>query len=679
MIECGTCLAIVSGKFQIGLKVEGDGKLRQLSFGPQRWEEDKAPEFFPSYGDGWIYEPALAAVHHDGNVSTDLRVVSWTSEGDRTVIHLKDAVYPFEVDLHFRAIPNLGVIESWSVIRNGESGTVRLDAYASASADLGDGPLFLTQFHGDWADEANLYEERLGPGLKVLDSKLAVRAHQFRAPWFLVSRGGPASETEGDCFAGSLGWSGSYRFSFEMLPKGGMRAIAGINPFGAAYHLEPGTSLETPRLVWAYSDQGTGELSRNLHTYVRENSLRDGNRVRAVLLNNWEATYFSFDEAKIISLFDGARDLGMELFLLDDGWFGEKHPRDGDWQGLGDWMVDPKKLPNGLGVLPASAMAKGLRFGLWFEPEMVNPKSALFEDHPDWVIRQPNREMELQRSQMILDLSNPEVEAFAYSVLDDVLRANPGITYVKWDCNRYVTQPGSYYLGSGRQSQLSVAYVQALYRIMDRVAAEHPHVEIMMCSGGGGRVDYRAMSCAHEVWPSDMTDPMRRIFIQWGFSYFFPAIAVANHVTRWGERPLKFCFDVAMSGRLGMDVDVDKFSPEEKAYCRSAIATYKSIRETVQLGELYRLESPYAGPRSALMYTHNGQAVAFVYARGGVEAAPLRLRGLSAEQAYNVRELGLENEPATAVTLTGSELMEQGLPIPAMAEFGSHVFAIVPA
>jgi alpha-galactosidase len=668
------CLRIATAQAAISLTIDGDGRLLQHAFGRGTCGQETGQPAYPAFGDGWVYEPALSVVHSDGNTSTDLRVVRWTRDGNTTRIELKDAAYPFFVDLFFRTFPLEDVFETWTVLRHEEAGSVTLDAYASSSFDFGAGEFWLTQFHGDWADEANMVEEKLGYGIKVLDSKLGVRAHQFRAPWFILSKGSPASEDAGEVFGGSLAWSGSFRFSFEMLPKGQLQAVCGINPFASTYHLEPGESFETPRMVWVWSGNGTGELSRKLHQYMRREVLRDGDRPRPVLLNNWEATYFDFDEKKIVSLFDGARNLGMELFLLDDGWFGTKYPRDGDTQGLGDWATDPKKLPNGIKALTYAAQEKGLRFGLWFEPEMVNPKSELFEAHPDWLIQQPQREHRLQRNQMVLDLTRPEVREFVYTVLDKTLFENPGISFVKWDCNRYLTQPGSPYLGPDRQSHLQVDYVRALYDVMARLAKDHPSVEVMMCSGGGGRVDYGAMQFAHELWPSDMTDPIRRIFIQWGFSHFIPAMATANHVTRWGGRPLKFCFDVAMSGRLGMDVDVDKLSSEERAYAASAIADYKGIREVVQLGELYRLESPYLGPRSALMFVRGDRAVAFVYAREQTEAGTIRLKGLDPTARFRVKEIG--GETIAECQVSGSELMAKGLDLPALERYGSLVIEL---
>jgi len=657
----------------LGLFVADDGRLYQRAFGAKDADTAEGPLAFPASGDGWVYEPALGVTHVDGNTSTDLRVVKATTEGDLTKIEMKDSAYPFFVDLYFRSYPNDDVIETWTEIRHSENGNVVLDHFASSSPDFGTADHYLTQFRGEWADEANLTEEKLTYGVKTLDSKLGVRANQFRAPWFLLSKGAPAQEDSGEVVGGSLAWSGSFAFTFEVDPQHRLRAICGMNPYESAYHLRNGEVFATPKMVWGWSANGTGELSRNLHRWVRKNALRDGDKVGSILLNNWEATYFKFDEKKIVSLFDGAKALGMELFLLDDGWFGRKYPRDDDSQGLGDWMPDPKKLPNGLSALTDAAKKRGLRFGIWLEPEMVNPRSELFEKHPDWAIQQPKRELDLQRNQLILDLSRPEVKEYVFQVADRTLTENPDISYVKWDCNRYVTQPGSTYLGRERQSHLWIDYTRNLYDVFDRLAKKHPEVEIMMCSGGGGRVDYGATKYAHELWPSDRTDPVRRIFIQWGFSFFFPAIAICDHVTVTG-RPLKFSFDVAMSGRLGLDIDLDKLSASDRTLATVAIETYKGIRDVVQLGELYRLESPYDGPRSALMYQKGNRAVAFVYSLGDSVAAPLKLKGLDAGRTYRVRVLG---ETGAETTASGADLMKKGLAVPALGQYKSSVYEIV--
>ncbi|MBS1703825.1 MAG: alpha-galactosidase [Armatimonadetes bacterium] len=657
---------------KLTLIVDEERRLRLQGFGDID-HSASLPLAYPAAGDGWVFEPAISVVHADGNTSTDLRVIDAKYSEHELTVTLKDEVYDCRVALSIRANAETDVFETTARIENREAGEIVVEALASSSFDFGKADWHLTQFRGDWADEANMETERLGAGIKVLDSKLMVRAHQFTSPWFIVSNG-PLHETEGEVFGGSLAWPSSFQFVFEKMPKGNLVATCGYNPHGSRFHLQPGEALDAPTMIWAWSGEGSGDLSRKLHRYMRERVIRDGDRLRPILLNNWEATYFKFDEAKIESLFAGAKDLGMELFLLDDGWFGSKYPRDGDHQGLGDWMPDPKKLPHGLSRLTDAAKELGLRFGLWFEPEMVNPGSELCERHPDWLIQQPGRAYEPQRNQMILDLANPEVRDFAYNVLHETLSQYPGISFVKWDCNRYVTQPGSPYLPANRQSHLQIEYAKALDHIMDRLKEDHPEVEVMMCSGGGGRVDYRSMRCAHEVWPSDMTDPVRRIFIQWGYSHFFPAMALANHVTRWGERPLKFCFDVAMSGSLGMDVDVAQLSESDRCFAKSAIETYKRIRDVVQFGELYRLESPYDGARCSLLFRLGERAILFVYASTAVAASDLALRGLDEGQSYRVKEINTADGNGPEATLDFRHI----LALPEYVELTSSVFEITP-
>jgi len=674
MIDIRT-LPLKSAHAKLVFLIDAEGRLFQRPLTSNCEEDAEGHEALPCFGDGGTGEVALWAVHSDGNISTELRVREVSSIGDLTRIELVDPEYPFFVDLCIRVYAETDVFETWLEVRHDEAGPVLLRDFASSALAFGTGSFWLTQFRGDWADEANMVEEPLTYGVKVLDSKLGVRAQQFRHPWFLLAKDEEASEDSGEVVGGSLAWSGSYAFRFEIDELGSLRAFCGMNPFNSEYLLPASETFRTPAMVWGWSGSGTGTLSRNLQRWSRKHALRDADRRRSIVLNNWEATYFEFDETKIVSLFDGAKELGMELFLLDDGWFGRKYPRNDDSQGLGDWFTNEAKLPDGLGVLATEASDRGLRFGIWLEPEMLNPKSELFEAHPDWAIQLPKRALDLKRNQLVLDLTRPEVEAFVYDVADRVLRENLGISYVKWDCNRYLTQPGSPFLV--HQSHLWIGYVRALYRIFDRLAKEHPAVELMMCAGGGGRVDYGGMRYAHEFWPSDMTDPERRIFIQWGYSHFFPTVATSAHVTDMGNRPLKFAFDVAMSGRLGVDMDLDKLSVDERQFAKSAISLYKELAACVQQGTQYRLESPYAGPRSSLMYVEGGEAVVFVYSLGDAAAAPLPLKGLEPEATYSVSEINqLPGSAAVEVETTGGALTSDGLPIEAMSAHESKVFLL---
>jgi alpha-galactosidase len=663
--------AVQTKSFAVDFQVGDDGRLYQRAIGGSpSAKPSRNDESFPQAGDGYIWEPALQAVHADGNTSTTLLYDGVTRSqegGGRELIRIKlhDPSYPFEVTLCFRTLSEQDVIEQWTEIQHRERGEVKLEQMASSALLFTPTNVNLLHFFGDWAKEMQPFIEPLNPGTKVLDSKIGVRAHQFRNPSFVLSLDGAPQENSGRVLAGSLAWSGSFRFAFDNFATG-LRAVCGINPFASTYHLKPGEKFTTPTMIWTWSDQGLGDMSRKLHRWAREFALRDGNQARSVLLNNWEATGFDFDFNRIVSLYNPAKEIGTELFLLDDGWFANKYPRVNDNAGLGDWQPNWKRLPKGLAPLAAEANKRGLQFGIWIEPEMVNPKSDLFEKRPDWVIRQPKRELELQRNQLVLDLTRPEVQKFEWQVIQDVLGV-PGIAYAKWDCNRYLTQPGSSWLKPDRQSHLWIDYVQALYALMDKTARTFPKTELMLCSGGGGRVDYGALKYFHEFWPSDNTDPTVRIPMQWDYSYFFPAMSMASHVTHWGHRPMHFACGVAMSARYGMDLDLVKLSPEDKAICAGAIAAYKHIRDVVHLGDLYRLEDPHNAVRGAINYASPDQtkAVLFVFQLKEGAAQPVRPQGLNPAKRYSVREMN--PAPARAAlaqegkSFTGEELMRDGI------------------
>ena len=691
-------IGITTAHSALALFAGDDGRLYQLTYGraaapasvPKRTPNREA-EFHPQYGDGFICEPALQATHTDGNTSTALAYVRHQTTAldagvSLTRIELKDRFYPLFVTLCLKSYGQEDVIEQWTEIRHEEAGAVTLYRFASSAPVLKAKEYWLTQFQGDYSREATLAEEHLGPGLKVLDSKIGVRASRFRIPSFLLALNAPAKEEAGEVLGGSLAWSGSYQLAFELDWNNRLRALCGINPFASQYRLKPGRTFTTPAMLWTWSDQGKGQVSRNFHRWARRYGIRDAAQPRPVLLNNWEATGFKFDEPTIVSLFDGAKEIGAETFLLDDGWFGNRHPRNDDKAGLGDWQVNTNKLPHGLSFLAAEARRRGVNFGIWLEPEMVNPASDLFEQHPDWAIRQPHRELELSRNQLDLDLSRPEAHEFAWKVIDNTLGPNPGISYVKWDANRYVTQPGSPYLPPDEQSHLLIDYNFALYDVMARMVQKYPRVTAMLCSGGSGRVDYGALKYFHAFWPSDNTDPRNRVFIQWGFSHFFPAPTLCNHVTRMGKRPMKFAVDVALSGALGVDMDIRKLSPEECKTLAAGIALYKNdLRALVSQGDLYRLESPYDGPRAALNYvsSDHAHAVLFVYQlkTNGADQ-PLKLRGLEPQRHYRLREVNLPQDGSCRFAkqgqlLDGAALMSDGLLPPAHKEFDSSVIELV--
>ncbi len=665
-------LALKTKSLTIALQVGNDGRLYQqtVNAGPSNSKLVRDDEFYPQAGDGYVWEPALQVIHADGNTSTALMFDSLTQSNETpdittTRIRLRDSAYPFNVALCFRTHPDEDVVEQWVELNHTEKGAVTLQRVESSSLLLG-ADVHLTHFFGDWAKEMlSPISEKITPGTKVLDSKLGVRASQFRNPSFILSLGGAASETNGVVLAGSLAWSGSFQCEFDNNGRG-VRALAGINPFESALSLPAGKHFVTPTMLWVWSTNGLGDMSRKFHRWARGFGIRDGHTPRQVLLNNWEATGFDFDFNRILGLYAPAREIGTELFLLDDGWFGNKYPRVNDRAGLGDWQPNRQRLPNGLAPLASEAVKRGLRFGIWLEPEMVNPKSDLFDAHPDWVIRQPKRELELQRNQLVLDLTRPDVQAHEWNAIQSILSV-PDISYAKWDCNRYLTQPGSPYLAPSKQSELWVDYVHALYALMDKTAKAFPNTELMLCSGGGGRADYGALKYFHEFWPSDNTDPKVRVLMQWDYSYFFPVMALASHVTHWGNRPLHFACAVAMSARFGMDLDLTKLSVQDRAICAGAINAYKQIRDITQLGELYRLEDPHENFRGALNFVSpdRHRAVVFAFQLKDGTNRPVFPQGLDPDQHYTVRELipapGREAIPQERNTFTGAQLMHGGV------------------
>lgn len=679
----GKILKINTNNSSLTLFAGNDSLLYQLGYGSLQAPESTIPpkgiarekEFYPPSGNGFIAEPAIEVNHADGNTSTDLyyqnhEVKQIDSNIDLTVIHLKDPQYLFFVDIYIKSYKKEDILEMWTEIYHEENGAITLYKYASASPIFSAKNYWLTQFCGNYKREATLVEEKLSSGIKILDSKIGVRAHQMRIPSFMLSLNQPANEDSGEVYASSLSWPGGFQLAFDLDWNNNLRALSGINPYASKYILEKGTKFKTPVSIWTYSDSGKGQASHNLHTWAINYTVRDGKKERPVLLNNWEATHCDFDEKKIVSLFDGAKEVGIELFLLDDGWFGNgKYARDDDKHGLGDWDIDLKKLPSGLSYLCDEAAKRKIGFGIWLEPEMVNPKSLLNEKHPDWVITQAKRVPLYGRNQMILDLTRPEVQKFEWDeVIDKTLKPNPGISYVKWDANRYVTQPGSSYLPANKQSHLLIDYNNALLALMKKTKDNYPNVMMMLCAGGSGRTDYGSMQYFHSFWPSDNTDPLKRVFIQWGFSHIFPANTISAHVTRMGGRPMKFAIDVALSDAYGIDLDLGKLTPEEKKQIQSSVELYKkSLRPIVQQGILYRLSSPYENANASLSYISQDkdQAVIFVYQVEDGHNNKIKLKGLDPAKNYTLKELNLEVCKVSSFdldgkTVSGAELMSNG-------------------
>ncbi len=532
---------------------------------------------------------------------------------------------------------------------------------------------WLTEFSSDWAREGQLSSQQLQPGKKVIDTKLGSRAAMHAEPFFEIGLDGPVREHSGEVLMGTLGWTGNFRFTFEVDNVGYLRVIPGINPYASTYELKAGETFTTPEFIFTLSCDGTGQGSRNLHDWARRYSLKDGKGQRMTLLNNWENTSFNFDQERLASLMKEAKDLGVDMFLLDDGWFGNKYPRSNDRAGLGDWEPTKEKLPGGIAALVKSADDAGVKFGIWIEPEMVNPKSELYEKHPDWAIELPNRDTYYYRHQLVLDLSNPKVQDYVFGVVDRIMTENPEVAYFKWDCNSPITNIFSPY-SKDRQGQLYIDHVRGLYNVLRRVKEKYPDLPMMLCAGGGGRCDYEALKYFTEFWCSDNTDPIERIYIQWGFSQFFPAKAMAAHVTSWNRNTsVKFRTDVAAMCRLGFDIGLHELSADELDYCRQAVANWNRLQPAVMDGDQYRLVSPYATNHAAIEYVDKSKEKAVLFAynlspRFQEKLTAVKLQGLDPQRKYLVKEINLM--PGTksgfafdGKTFSGDYLMKVGLEV----------------
>jgi len=694
------------------LDAEKGMPLRQVYFGTRLSESEaaslkdagyKSHSAYPVYGHGSITMDALAATHVDGDMSLELTLTDWTSkeihepsngylaaaDAVEWRFSMKDKVYPFYVDVCYKAWKDVDMVETWTEIRSEEKGTVTLRRFDSAYLPVRRGDVWVSHLYGTWANEGRLVQEQLEPGTLKIENKDGIRNSHTSHAEVMFSLDGRPSELEGRVIGAALCYSGNYELSVITNDTDYHHFFAGISPDNSAWKLSQGETFRTPELALTYSEEGLSGASRNFHRWARAHRLAHGDRERKILLNSWEGVYFNINEPTMDKMMGDIASLGGELFVMDDGWFGDKYQRLIDNTALGDWVVDKKKLPHGIGWLVSKAAEHGIRFGIWIEPEMTNTKSELYEKHPEWIINSPSREPSTGRggTQLVLDLSNPEVQEFVFKVVDDLMAEYPDIDYIKWDANMPVQSHGSTYLKD--QSQLYIAYHQGFAAVCDRIRAKYPSVTIQACASGGGRANYGILPWFDEFWVSDNTDALQRIYMQWGTSMFFPSIAMASHIsavpnhTNRRVTPLKFRIDVAMSGRLGMELQPKDMSPEELDMCRKAIADYKSIRPVVQFGDLYRLVSPYEGKGLAsLMYCSEkkDEAVFFWWKTEHMYDQHLqrvRMAGLDPSRMYKVTELNRLSDyvlPFEGKSFSGAFLMENGLEIPYYPEpYGEQV------
>ena len=701
-------ISIHTDNVQLVLEVKSNGRLYQAYLGEklsegtplsllfmpqanQTWPMPAGNEVYPVMGTEDYFEPALQLTHNNGNPTSVLKYASHTQNArngaTETIVRLRDEKYPISVNLHYLAYTKEDVICQWAEIGHGEAKPISLGRYASGMLYFEEPTYYLTEFSGDWAREMQMSQVQLNFGRKTIDTRLGTRAAMLAFPFFEVGLGSPVSENHGKVLMGTIGWTGNFRFIFEVDHDNQLRVLAGINPDASTYTLDRGKTFKTPEFIFTLSTQGTGQGSRNFQRWALNHRLYMAQEDRMTLLNNWENTYFDFDEQKLNNLFGQAKNLGVDLFLLDDGWFGNRYPRNNDKAGLGDWQANRAKLPGGIPALVKGANEQGVDFGIWIEPEMVNPESELARKKPHWILRLPDREPYLFRHQLVLDLTNPEVQDFVFGVIDGLMKENPNIKFMKWDCNSPITNIFSPHL-KARQGNLYVDYVRGLYAILNRVQAKYPKLYMMLCSGGGGRCDFEALKYFTEFWCSDNTDPVERIYIQWAFSHFMPAKALCSHVTDWNKKAsVKFRLDVDFSCKLGFDLDLKYLSADDLAYCQAAIKEYNRLKPVIFSPNLYRLVSPYETNHCALMRVNDNQTHALLFAydlhpRYGETIINTRLQGLDPTATYRVREIclmpGHESRlPFHNQTFTGDYLHKVGLKVLGGNQLDSRIIELV--
>ena len=650
----------------------------------QQPSADGRMDVYPAYGMNTPAEPAFAVTHADGSMATVLNATGVDTRNDGnatlTTIHTADPVYPVMVDIVFKAYRDVDMIETWTEVSTKEKG-VTLTRFASGMLPIRRGDVWVSHLYGSWANEAQLVEEPLTPGELIIRNNDGTRNSHTDHGEVMLSLDGKARENSGDVIGAAICYSGNYRLRLVTDDTEYHYFFAGINEDNSEYHLKKGETFKTPHLALTFSKQGLSGASRNFHSWGRKYMMLHGDKERKILLNSWEGVYFNINQEGMDQMMGDIASMGGELFVMDDGWFGDKYPRNVDNSSLGDWVVDKRKLPEGIEGLLRDAKKHGVKFGIWIEPEMTNSVSELYEKHPDWVLKAPGRDPVLGRggTQLVLDLSNPKVQDFCFKIVDDLMSRYPEIDYIKWDANMPILNHGSQYLPLAEQSHLYIKYHEGFAKVCERIRQKYLDLTIQACASGGGRANWGVLPWFDEFWVSDNTDALQRIYMQWGTSYFFPAIAMASHIsivpnhTVFRTTSLKYRIDVAMSGRLGMEIQPKNMTDEEKAQCRKAIEEYKRIRPVVQFGDIYRLLSPFDHKGAAsLMYVteQKDRAVFYWWKTESFQNEHLprvRMAGLDPHRMYTIHELDrIDLNPLSfeGKSFSGEYLMNHGLELP---------------
>ena len=642
---------------------------------------DTQPMEYPSYGLGDFRNPAFVVQLEDGSEISDLRYVShnifegkkkleglpatWTKDNSEAItleIVTRDEVSNLEVILSYTIFNNYDAICRNAKFKNCGENNLKILNASSMCIDFRESNFECISLYGAHINERNIQRVKLHHGCQSIDSKRGMSSHQYSPFMALVRKN--TNEDFGEAYGISLIYSGSFAIKAEVDQFDRTRITAGINDFDFAWLLEKNEEFQTPECVMVYSDSGIGKMSKTFYGLYQNNLSRSQHthKIRPILINNWEATYFDFTEEKILQIAQKGKELGMELFVLDDGWFGK---RNNDDSSLGDWFVNKDKIPSGIDGLAKKIKEMGINFGIWIEPEMINENSELYRKHPDWCIQVKNRPHTYSREQLVLDLSRKDVRDYIVEVINDVLK-DENISYVKWDANRHLTNIGSMALPPERQRETAHRYVLGLYDIMDRITSARPDVLFEGCSGGGGRFDAGIYYYMPQTWTSDNTDAVCRLKIQQGTSLVFPPISMASHVSVVPNHqvgritPMETRGNCAMSGNLGYELDITKLSEKEQEEVKKQIAFYKEIRNTIQFGDFYRILNPFEGNETAWNFvSENKEEAVLMYfkvlSEPNCNVTTIKMKGLNPDFIYENDEIG---------RFYGDELMYSGIAVP---------------
>jgi len=650
---------------------------------------NNTPQEYAGWGAGLYMEPALKVTFADGNRDLVLHYAS-SSQPDPHALEviLKDISRAITVTLHYKIDPETGILARSATVENGEKQPIVIEQEAAAAFSLPPAHYTLSYLSGRWAGEWTLNQETIHQGQRVLESRRGSTGHQNN-PWFAIGRG-DADEEHGEVWFGALAWSGSWRITVEQDTLDTVRVTGGFNPFDFGYPLKPGEKLESPVFYAGHSHHGMGGASRLLNHFTVANILPNAPhpKPRPVIYNSWEATEMNVSEAGQEAMAEKAATLGIDRFVMDDGWFGKRKT---DHAGLGDWYVDPDKFPNGLRPLIEKVHSLGMDFGLWVEPEMVNPDSDLYRKHPDWILNFPGRPRTELRTQTVLNLARPDVRAYVFGFLDKLLSENQ-IAFLKWDYNRNWSEPGWDQVAPNEQKKVYVEFVRNVYSILAELRAKHPGVEIESCSGGGGRVDLGILHYTDEVWSSDNTDPFDRLTQQWGFTHAYPNQVMLAWVTdspHWmNNRATSLTYRLlsSMEGSLGIGANLNKWTEEDFATAKRLIAAYHQVQQTIVQGDLYRLIAPTNNVSGASQFAatemvaaDKHQAVLFAYANGTNEGRNfplLQWKGLDPQANYKLSLIEGKTLAGTPETASGAWWMNHGLNIDLRGDFQAAGFRL---